>query len=176
MPKEREGIVTVKGSPLTLLGRELQLGQKAPDFIVRRDVTPDSEYTLATDRGKTRILSVAPSLDTAVCDQQGRRFNQEAANLGDDVVIVTISMDLPPAQARWCEAAGIDRIITTSDYYDHSFGLAYGLRIKELGLLARAVIILDPDDIVRYIQIVPELPELPNFEAVLVAAREVMSQ
>jgi thiol peroxidase len=161
---------------LTLLGPELQLGQKAPDFTVRRDLTPDSEYTLATDRGKTRILNIVQSLDTTVCDQQGRRFNEEAANLGDDVVIVTISMDLPPAQARWCEAEGIDKIITASDYYDHSFGLAYGLRIEELGLLARRVIILDPDDIVRYIQVVPELTDLPNFDAVLVAAREVMSQ
>lgn len=176
MEKEREGVVTAQGGPLTLLGPELQLGQKAPDFTIRRDVAPDATYTLATDRGKARILNIVPSLDTSVCDQQGRRFNQEAANLGDEAAIVTISMDLPTAQARWCEAAGIDKIITASDYYDHSFGLAYGLRIKELGLLARAVIILDPDDIVRYIQIVPELTELPNFDAVLVAAREVMSQ
>ena len=176
MPKEREGVVIAEGSPVTLVGPELQLGQKAPDFTVRRDLAPDSAYTLATDRGKTRILNIVASLDTSVCDQQGRRFNQEAANLGDGVVIVTVSMDLPPAQARWCEAAGIDRVITTSDYYDHSFGLAYGLRVKELGVLARAVIILDADDTVRYIQIVPELTDFPNFDAALVAAREVMSQ
>ena len=176
MLKEREGVVTAQGNPVTLLGPELQLGQEAPDFTVRRDVAPDSEYTLATDRGKTRILNIVVSLDTAVCDQQGRRFNQEAASLGDDVAILTVSMDLPPAQARWCEAAGIDKVTTASDFYDQSFGLAYGLRIKELGLLARAVIILDPDDIVRYIQIVPELTEPPNFEAALVAAREVISQ
>ena len=176
MAQERTGIVTFKGGPLTLLGPEIRPGGRAPDLAVRRGLAPGSEYTLATERGKTRILNIEPSLDTPVCDLQGRRFNEEAGKLGDQVSIVTISMDLPPAQERWCGAAGVDRLVMASDYYDHSFGLTYGLRIKELGLLARAVIILDPDDTVRYVQIVPEVAELPNFEAVLVAVKTVLEE
>ncbi|MGQ9732570.1 MAG: thiol peroxidase [Candidatus Zipacnadales bacterium] len=169
-------IVTFKGLPLTLLGKPVQVGDKAPDFTVRKGLTPDSVYTLATDAGKTRIFNVVPSLDTHVCDAQTRRFNAEAANLGETICIVTISMDLPPAQERWCAAAGIDRVIVASDYYDRSFGKAYGLLIEELGILARAVMIIDPAQIVRYVQIVPELTEEPIYEPVLVAVREVAGQ
>lgn len=176
MTDRRNDLITFKGSPLTLLGKQVQPGDKAPEFTVRRGLTPDSEYTLASDAGKTRILNVVPSLDTPVCDSQTRRFNEEAANLGDKAVVVTISMDLPPAQERWCAATGATDLTMTSDYYERSFGRAYGLLIEELGLLARAVIIIDPDDIVRYVQIVPEITEEPNYEAVLVAAREVLSQ
>ncbi len=176
MAQERTGVVTFQGGPLTLLGPEIKPGRKAPDFVVRRGLAPGSEYTLATESGKTRILNIVPSLDTSVCDLQTRRFNEKAGKLGDRVSIVTISMDLPPAQERWCGAAGVDRLVMASDYYDHSFGLTYGLRIKELGLLTRAVIILDPDDTVRYVQIVPEVAELPNFDAVLVAAKAVLDE
>jgi thiol peroxidase len=176
MYAERTGVVTFKGGPLTLLGPEVKPGDEAPDFELRRGLAPDTVYTLATERGKTRLLSVVPSLDTPVCDLQGRRFNEEAAKLGKSVSVVIVSVDLPPAQERWCGAAGVDQVMTASDYYDHSFGLAYGLRIEELGLLARAVILLDPDGMVRYVQVVPELTELPNFEAALVATRTVVEE
>ncbi len=176
MAQKRTDLITFKGSPLTLVGKQVQPGDKAPDFTARKGLTPDSEYTLASDAGKTRILNIVPSLDTPVCDLQSRRFNQEAAGLGEDAVIVTISMDLPPAQARWCAAAGAENLTMASDYYDRSFAQAYGLWIEELGLLARAVIIIDPDDIVRYVQLVPEVVEEPNYEAALVAAREVIGQ
>jgi thiol peroxidase len=176
MAQKRTDLITFKGGPLTLVGKQVQPGDKAPDFTVRKGLTPDSEYTLATDAGKTRILNVVPSLDTSVCDLQTRRFNQEAAGLGPDAAIVTISMDLPPAQARWCAAAGVENLTMTSDYYARSFAEAYGLWIEELGLLARTVIIIDPDGIVRYVQLVPEVAEEPNYEAVLIAAREVIAE
>jgi thiol peroxidase len=176
MTQKHTDLITFRGSPLTLLGKQVQPGDKAPDFTVRKGLTPDSAYTLASDAGKTRILNVVPSLDTPVCDLQTRRFNQEAGDLGEGVAIVTISMDLPPAQARWCAAAGVENLVMTSDYYDHSFAKAYGLLIEELGLLARTVIIIDPADTVRYVQLVPEVAQEPNYEAVLVAAREVLSE
>ena len=176
MTQERSGTVAFKGNPLTLLGPEIKVGAKAPAFTVRKGLTPDGVYTLETERGKTRILNIVPSLDTKVCDLQTRRFNEEAGRLGEAVSIVTLSMDLPPAQERWCAAAGVERLVMASDYYDHSFGLTYGLRIKELGLLTRTVMILDADDTIRYVQIVPDIAELPNFDAVLVAAKSVMEE
>jgi thiol peroxidase len=176
MTARNTDLITFKGNPLTLLGKQVQPGDKAPDFTARKGLTPDSAYTLATDAGKTRILNVVPSLDTPTCDLQTRRFNQEAGKLGDQAAIVTISMDLPPAQARWCAAAGVENLTMASDYYDRSFAKAYGLLIEELGLLARTVIIIDPDDIVRYVQLVPEVAEEPNYEAVLVAAEQVLSE
>jgi len=172
--EKNSGLITFKGSPLTLVGRQVQPGDRAPDFAVRKGLTPDTVYTLASDAGKTRIFNVVPSLDTPVCDLQTRRFNQEAASLGEKAVVVTVSMDLPPAQERWCATAGAQNLTMTSDYYDRSFGKAYGLLIEELGLLARAVIIIDPDDTVRYVQLVPEITQEPNYEAALVAAREVI--
>lgn len=173
MSVERSAAVTFKGNPLTLVGPALEVGAPAPSFTVRRGLAPDSAYTLATDAGKVRLFNVVPSLDTPVCDLQTRRFNQEAAGLGPNVVIVTVSMDLPPAQERWCQAASVTNLITASDYYDHSFGLAWGLRIKELGLLARAVIIVDGQGVVRYVQIVPELTTEPNYEEALAAAKSL---
>ncbi|MEN6345057.1 MAG: thiol peroxidase [Armatimonadia bacterium] len=172
-PIERGGVVTHRGNPLTLLGPALQVGQKAPQFTLRRGLAPDSAYTLATDAGKLRLFNVVPSLDTPVCDLQTRRFNQEAGALGDKAVIVTASMDLPPAQERWCQAASVSNLITTSDYYDQNFGLAWGLRIKELGLLARAVVILDADDVVRYVQIVPEMTSEPDYDDALAALGQI---
>jgi thiol peroxidase len=116
---------------------------------------------------------VVPSLDTPICDLQTRRFNSEAGKLGDKVVIVTASMDLPPAQERWCQAASVQNLITASDYYDHSFGLAMGLRIAELGVLARAVVILDAKDVVKYIQVVSEVSQEPDYEDVLSALQSI---
>ena len=169
MTAERKNIVTMKGNPLTLVGPELKAGDMAPDFtVLANDLSP---VTLADGAGKVRIISVVPSLDTAVCDQQTRRFNEEAANLGEKVVVLTVSMDLPFAQARWCGAAGIDRVKTLSDHRDASFGTAYGVLIRELRLLARAVFVVDAAGKIVHVQIVPELTDHPDYPAALAAAR-----
>ncbi len=169
---ERTGLVSSNGNPLTLVGNEVKVGDKAPDFVALDNSM--AEKKLSDYAGKVMILSSVPSLDTAVCDLQTRRFNSEAANLGDDVVILTLSMDLPFAQARWCGAAGVEQVITLSDHRDASFGNAYGLLIKELRLLARAVHVVDREGVVRYIQIVPEVPTEPDYDAALAAVKELI--
>lgn len=164
----------MKGGELTLSGRAPEIGQKAPQFIVRdTDLNPKS---LSDYDSKIKLISVVPSLDTGVCDAQTRRFNQEAASFSDDVVILTMSMDLPFAQRRWCGAAGVDRVITLSDHYEASFGLAYGLLIEELRLLNRAVFILDRDNTIRYREILEENTEHPDYEAALKALKEISGQ
>jgi thioredoxin-dependent peroxiredoxin len=169
---ERTGIVTLKGNPVTLAGPELKTGDTAPDFTaLANDMSPVS---LAAYRGKVVVLSVVPSLDTPICDIQTRRFNQEAAALGGDVAILTLSVDLPFAQARWCGAAGVDKVVTLSDHRDVSFGAAYGVLIKEVRLLARAVFVLDRDGVIRYIQIVSEVASEPDYEAALAAIRKLV--
>jgi thiol peroxidase len=169
--KERTGIITFKGNQFTLLGPELRIGEKAPDFsVVDNGLAP---VTLASSTGKIRIISTVPSLDTPVCDTETRRFNQDAAGLPENVVVLTISLDLPFAQKRWCGAAGIDRVTTLSDYRERSFGQNYGVLIKELLLLTRAIFVVDADDIIRYIQIVPEVTSEPDYAAVLQAAKEL---
>jgi thiol peroxidase len=166
---ERSGEVTMKGNPLTLEGPALKIGDKAPDFVVlNNDLAPVS---LSSYSGKVCILSSVPSLDTPVCDMETRRFNQEAGNLGPDVVVLTISMDLPFAQKRWCGAAGVEKVITLSDHRDASFGSAYGVLIKELRLLARSVFVVDKKGVIRYIQLVKELTQEPDYEAVLKAVK-----
>jgi thiol peroxidase len=162
---ERKGLVTLKGSPLTLTGNEIKAGDNSPDAeLVDNDLR---SVRLSSFNGKVRIISSVPSLDTAVCDTETRRFNQEAAKLGGNVTILTISMDLPFAQKRWCGAAGIDKVKTLSDYRDASFGRAFGVLIKELRLLARSVFVLDREGAVRYIQLVPEITSEPDYDAVL---------
>ena len=169
---ERCGIITFKGNPFTLLGPELKVGDKAPDFsVVDNGLAP---VTLASSAGKIRIISSVPSLDTPVCDTETRRFNQEAAGLTGTVVVLTISLDLPFAQKRWCGAAGIDKVTTLSDYRDRSFGQNYGVLIKELLLLTRAIIVVDAHDIIRYIQIVPEVTSEPDYAAVVAAAKALL--
>jgi len=169
--KERTGIITVEGKPLTLLGEEVKVGDKAPDFtVLDNDLSP---VNFATYRGKICIISSVPSLDTPVCDTETRRFNQEAGRLGSDVVILTISMDLPFAQKRWCGAAGVDKVQTLSDHREASFGTAYGVLIKELRLLARAIFVVDRDGIIQYIQLVEELTKEPDYEAVLNAVSKL---
>jgi thiol peroxidase len=163
--KERKGIVTLRGNPLTLIGPELKAGDKAPDFEV---LTNDLQYfRLSSLRGKIAVISSVPSLDTPVCDTETREFNKHASELGDDVEILTISMDLPFAQKRWCGAAGVDRVTTLSDHRDSSFGKAYGILIKELRLLARVVFVLDRDGVIRYVQVVKEVGEEPDYHAVI---------
>lgn len=169
MAIEREGAVTMRGNPLTLLGPELAPGDPAPDF--RLLDTRMKEVTLADSKGRTRILSVVPSLDTPVCDQQTRRFDQEAAALGEDVVVYTVSADLPFAAGRWCGAAGADAVQCLSDHRSMSFGDAYGTHVKELRLDARAVFVVDPSDRIVHAEYVAEISDPPNYEAALDAAR-----
>ncbi len=169
---ERAGIITFKGNPMTLLGPELKVGDKAPEFsAVDTTLAP---VGIDSHAGKIRIISAVPSLDTPVCDTETRRFNQEAAVLPENVVVLTVSMDLPFAQKRWCGAAGIDRVITLSDYRDRSFGYAYGVVIKELLLLARCVFVVDGQGIIRYIQQVPEVTSEPDYAAVISATKALL--
>ena len=167
---ERKGAVTLRGNPMTLVGPELKVGDKAPDFkLLGNDMKP---VTLADTAGKVRILAVIPSLDTPVCDAETRRFNEEAAQL-PGVEILTVSMDLPFAQARWCGAAGVKNVRTLSDYRDRSFGPAYGVLIQELQLEARAVFVLDKDNTIRHAEYVKEVAEHPNYGAALEVAKKL---
>ena len=169
---ENKRTVTFEGQPLTLLGEEVRLGQAAPDAtVLDNSLNP---VAVSDFRGRIVIVSSVPSLDTPVCDVQTRRFNTEAASLGEDVVVLTISMDLPFAQARWCGAAGIEAVKTLSDHRDGQFGLAWGLLIEELRLLARAVLVLDREGTVRHVQVVPELTDEPDYEAVLNIVRALV--
>ena len=166
---ERKNIITFKGNPFTLLGAPVAVGQAAPDFtVLANDLSPK---TLADYKGKTLILSVVPSLDTGVCDMQTRRFNNEAAALGAGVRILTLSCDLPFAQARWCGAAGATQLETLSDHRDLSFGMAYGVVIKELRLLTRAIFVVNPKGTLTYCEIVPEVTSEVNYDAALKAAQ-----
>jgi len=168
---ERAGVVTMKGSPLTLLGREVRVGDRAPEFnVTRNDLSPAK---LADFKGKALILSSVPSLDTPVCSIETRRFNEEASKLGPDVLVLTFSMDLPFAQRRWCAAEGVERVITLSDHRDASFGMNYGVLIKELRLLARAVFVVDRGGVVRYAQLAPELTHEPDYAKVIEAAQHI---
>ncbi|MBC9783726.1 thiol peroxidase [Heliobacterium chlorum] len=162
---ERTGIITFQGNPLTLIGPEVKIGEKAPAFTATaNDLSPKSFGDFA---GKVKLISVVPSLDTPVCDLQTRRFNQEAADLGKDVVILTLSCDLPFAQARWCGAAGVDQVVTLSDHKDVSFGQAYGVLIKELRLLSRAIFVIDKQDRVTYVEYVREITNEPDYNQAL---------
>jgi len=170
--KERKGLVTIKGKPLTLIGNEIKVGDKAPDFTcLDNDLNPVS---LSAFKGKVCVLAAVPSLDTPVCDIETRRFNSEADKLGKDVVILTISVDLPFAQKRWCGSAGVEKIVTLSDHKDTGFGLAYGVLIKELRLLARAIFVVDRAGMVQYIQLVPELASEPDYQAALTAVEKLV--
>lgn len=168
---ERKGAVTFQGNPLTLLGNAIKVGDKAPDVeLTNNDMKP---VRLSSYRGKVCVISSVPSLDTAVCDTETRRFNEEAGKIGKDVAIITISRDLPFAQKRWCGAAGIERVQTLSDYRETAFGTAWGLLIKELGLLARAVYVLDREGTVKYAELVTEITKEPNYDAVIKAVKAI---
>jgi len=167
---ERKGLVTLKGNPVTLVGKEVEVGDAAPDVtLVDNDL---KEVALSSFRGKVVILSSVPSLDTPVCDTETRRFNEEAAKLGDGVAVLTISMDLPFAQKRWCGAHGIERVKTLSDHRDAAFGKAYGVLIKELRLLARAVFVVDSGGTICYVQLVKETSQEPDYGSVLAAVAD----
>jgi len=161
--------ITFKQNPITLIGKEVKVGDTAPNFtVLANDLSP---VTLNDSKGKVRLISVVPSLDTGTCDAQTRKFNESAAEIGDDVVILTISNDLPFAQKRWCAAAGIENVQTLSDHRDLSFGEAYGVAIKELRLLARAVFVVDANDKVTYVEYVSEATEHPDYEQAIAAVK-----
>ena len=173
MAEERKGAVTMRGNPMTLVGPEIKVGQKAPNFnVVGKAMQP---ATLEQFKGKVKVITTIPSIDTPVCDAETRRFNEEASKLPGDVEILSVSMDLPFAQARWCGAAGVDKVTTLSDWRSANFGTIYGALIKELHLLARAVFVVDKNDNVTYVEYVKEVANQPNYEAALDAAKKAAS-
>lgn len=166
--KERKTI-TFKGAPLTLLGEEIQIGDKAPTVTLTANDLKKVSFSFTP--GKVTLLASVPSLDTPTCDLETRTFNEQAEKIGNHVEIVTVSMDLPFAQKRWCGAHGISHITTYSDYQERSFGEKYGVMIKELGLLSRALFVVDSSGIIRYKQYVKEISEQPNYDEVLAALK-----
>jgi len=170
--EERTGIITFLGNPLTLLGTAATVGHRARGFqVIDNDL---NSKNLADFKDKVLLISSVPSLDTPVCDMETRRFNSEASKLSEDIHVLTISMDLPFAQKRWCAAAGIDRVMTLSDHRNASFGENWGVLIKELRLLARAVFVLGRDGFVKYAEIVPEVTHEPDYDAALAAAKAAL--
>ncbi len=169
---ERTGIVFMRGKPLTLVGDEVKVGDFAPEFDVR-DVNLGSAK-LSSFKGKVVVISSVPSLDTQVCDIETKRFNDEAKKLGSDVVILTISMDLPFAQKRWADEADVKNVSLLSDHLAGSFGTTYGVLIKELRLLARTLFVIDRDGRVQYIQYVKETTDEPDYDEVLEAVRKIL--
>jgi thioredoxin-dependent peroxiredoxin len=165
---ERPGATTMRGNPLTLVGPELKPGDPAPDFnVVDGSLKP---VTLKDTGNHVRIISVVPSLDTPVCDAQTKRFNEEAAKL-QGVDILTVSMDLPFAQKRWCGAFGVDKVKMLSDHKEASFGTNYGTLIKDLRIESRAIFVIDSQNKIRHAEYVKEVADFPNYEAALSAAR-----
>jgi thioredoxin-dependent peroxiredoxin len=167
---ERPGATTMRGNPLTLIGPELKVGEKAPEFsAVDTGLQP---VTLASTGGNVRIFSVVPSLDTPVCDMQTKRFNEEAAKL-PSVEILTVSMDLPFAMKRWCGAMGVDKVKMVSDHKTGSFGESYGTLIKELRIESRAIFVVDKENVVRHAEYVKEVADHPNYDAALSVAKQL---
>jgi thiol peroxidase len=174
---ERAGKVSIRGRAMTFIGNELTPGQPAPDFRCRTGFGPEATVTLADSKGKVRVFNVVPSLDTGVCEKQTIRFNQEAAAVGEKVRIITVSMDLPPAQTRFCgvQLHGDVMLQMLSDYAEKSFGINYGILLKEWQVLGRGIFIVDDNDILRYVEYCPDISQLPNFDAALDALRKVVS-
>lgn len=168
----QERTVSFKGSPITLIGPTLKAGDQAPDFNLNKNLL--ESVSLKDYAGKIKLISVVPSIDTGVCDAQTRRFNEEAAGLGDNVVVLTVSADLPFAQGRWCAAAGVDRVVMLSDYKDNSFGQAYGVLIKEFALDMRAIFVVDSEDKIAYVEVLEEMTEHPNYEAAIAAVKQLV--
>ena len=170
--EKRTGVVTFAGNPIALLGKEVKVGDKAPAFTVLDNGL--GEKTLADYAGKVKVISVVPSLDTGVCDAQTRWFNQNVSKLGENVVVLTVSVDLPFAQKRWCGAAGIDQVETLSDHRDLSFGENYGFILEGLRLLSRGIVVIDKDDVIRYVEYVPEVTSAVNFDAAEAATKALV--
>ncbi|TRW28211.1 thiol peroxidase [Criibacterium bergeronii] len=170
---ERKNVVAFASNPVTLIGDETKVGEKAPEFtLVKQDL---SEFKLSEASGKIRLISIVPSLDTSVCSLQTRKFNEDASKI-KDVQIITISMDLPFAQGRFCGANGIENILVASDYKDRAFGEKYGFIMKENMLLARGIVIIDKNDKIRYVEYVPEVTNEVNFEKALEVAKELENE
>jgi thiol peroxidase len=174
MAQERKGAVTIKGNPLTLVGPEIKVGDTAPSFTVYKSLGEALEgHSLS---GKIRFINVVPSLDTPVCDLQTKRFNEEAAKINrKDVEWLTISIDTPMAQGRWCGAANAKNLKMLSDYKDHNFGQTFGVYVKELGILQRSIFIIGKDNKVQYVQRVPEITNHPDYDAALNALKGLLN-
>jgi thiol peroxidase len=169
---ERHGFVTSKGNPLTLVGDAPEVGSKAPNFtVLTNELTP---FSLSDAAGKVVVVNSVGSLDTSVCAAQTRRFNEEAAGLGEQVRVLVISMDLPFAQKRFRSTEGITNLDTLSDHRDASFGTAYGLLVKETRLLARAVLAIDRAGLVQYVQLVPEVGQEPDYDDAMMAIKKLL--
>jgi len=170
MTIERFGLLKFAGNDVTVLGIDIVVGQKAPEFTVQAQDW-SSFSGLQGSKGKVRILGSLPSLSTSVCDRETRRFNQEATNLDEKIVILTVSMDLPFTLKNWCAAAGVDRVITLSDHNYADFGVKYGVLIKEMRFFRRAIFVIDQNDLVVYSAYMPTIGDEPNYPEVLEAAR-----
>jgi thiol peroxidase len=173
--KETANEITMGDRPVTLLGHALKVGDKATDFTVVANDLSTVRFS-EISKGKVTLISVVPSLDTPVCDLQTTRFNEEASKLGNDVQVITISMDLPFAQKRWCAAAGIDKIHVFSDHRDASFGISYGVLMKEPRLLARSIFVVDKKGTIRYRELVKEVTNHPDYDAALAAVKELLEK
>ncbi|MDY5730683.1 MAG: thiol peroxidase [Eubacteriales bacterium] len=168
--EKRTGVITFAGNPMTLVGKEIKVGDVAPQFTaLKNDLTP---FSLEELKGKVVLISVVPSVDTGICELQTIRFNQEANQL-DNVAIITVSVDLPFAIGRFCGAKGIDKAITLSDHRDLSFGTNYGFVVEELRLLARGIVVIDTKGIVQHVEYVPEIASHPDYEKALAVAKNL---
>ena len=175
MSSERLGIIKFRGQPATVIGPDLRVGDPAPEFSVQNlDWVPFKG--LAGPAGKVRIITALPSLDTEVCDRETRHFNQEAAALGKDILILAISTDLPYAQKRWCGAAGVDQVTLLSDHMTCDFGTKYGCLIKESRVLRRAVFVVNRSDRITYAAYMPAFGDEPNYEEVLKSAKAALAE
>src|ERR1700730_13421507 len=174
---ERTGLFAWKGAPMTLIGKPVSAGDRAPDFnVMTIDLKPFHLSDALAGGTRAALFVVVPSIDTGVCSRETHAFNGRVTELPSEKIgFFTVSMDLPYAQKRWCGAEGVDRMTMLSDYYDHSFGLAYGVRVKERGLLARSIFIVDKTGTIRTAQIVPELTHEPNYDEVIAAAKTALS-
>lgn len=169
--EKRKDLITMGGNPVTLIGKEIKVGDKAPDFTaLKSDLSP---YSLKDAGQGVKIISVVPSLDTGVCELQTINFNEQAAKL-EDVTILTLSVDLPFAQGRFCSANNIDKVLTLSDHRDLSFGMNYGYVIEELRLLARGIVIIDKDNIVKYVEYVKEVTDHPNYDKAIEEVKKLI--
>jgi thioredoxin-dependent peroxiredoxin len=175
MATERLGLIKFAGKEQTVVGDDIKVGRKAPDFFIQKTDWSVGKGLKET-RHKVRIIASIPSLDTTVCDRETRRFNEEASNLSKDIVIIVVSMDLPVAQKRWCGAAGVERVMTVSDVVKADFGKKYATLMKETRILRRAVFVVDKQGIVTYVAYMPTNGDEPNYAEVLVAAKKALEK
>lgn len=173
MSKERQGLLKFMDRDVTVIGDDLKVGDKAPDFIVQ---TTDWKLLrgIGDTQGRVRIIGSLPSLNTPVCDRETRRFNAEASKLSKDLIVEMISMDLPFTLKNWCGAAGVDRVLTLSDHLSAEFGEKYGVLIKELRILRRAIFVVDRNDRITYVAYMPALGDEPDYDAVLSHAKAAL--